>query len=52
MKNIVKIHHTHKQRMRSLFRQGFSEEEISRMYKIEWPSVKEIVKGIEKPERI
>ena len=52
MINKIKIHHTHKQRIRSLFRDGFSEEELAIMYKVQWPSIKEIIKGLQKPEQV
>jgi len=52
MRNIIKIHFTHKQRIRSLFREGFCLEELALMYKTQYATVKEIVRGITPPERI
>jgi len=46
------IHFTHKIRIKSLFKQGFSDEELAIMYKVPWHTIKKIIRGLPKPERI
>lgn len=42
-----------RRRIRELFLDGFSVDELEIMYgKAFWPSVKKVIKGIERPERI
>jgi len=52
MNHNVKVHHTHKQRIRSLAREGYSEVELAEMYKAPLHVIRNIIKNTIKPERI
>ena len=47
-----KIHWTHKRDMRNFYQQGFSVDEISIMYNLAEFRVRQIVRGLTRPERI
>lgn len=47
-----KFHFTHKLKIRKLYKDGFCEDELAIMYKVNWSDIKRIVTGLQKPERI
>lgn len=48
----VKIHWTHKLRIKKLYLEGFHEEELSQMYKLPLWYINGLVVRLRKPERV
>ena len=42
----IKIHFTHKWAIQRLYKDGFTDEELAIMYKIPWPEIKRITRGL------
>jgi len=50
--NNIKVHFTHKARIRKLYAGGYSDEELAIMYKTTWSTIKNVTRGVQRPERI
>jgi hypothetical protein len=48
----VKVHFTHKWRIKQLFKEGFSVEELSLAYKVPTWYVESLTQALKRPERI
>ena len=48
----LKIHWTHKMRIKKLYKEGYVEEELAQMYKVPIWYVKGVTRALRKPERI
>lgn len=48
----VTIHWTHKKRIKELYKDGFSIEELSIGYKLPYWYIKSLTRGVERMERI
>lgn len=52
MTHNLNIHFTHKARIRKLYKDGFTDEELADMYHIPWTEIKRITHNIKQPERL
>jgi len=50
--NNIKIHWTHKAKIRKFYHDGYSHDELAIMYKTTWHTIKNITRGIIPLERI
>lgn len=48
----VKIHWTHRLRIKKLYKEGYTEEELAKMYKLPVWYIKGLTIRLKKPERI
>lgn len=48
----VKVHWTHKLKIRNLFKQGFTDTELAIMYKTHWSVIQRITYNVKQQERI
>lgn len=48
----IKLHIDYKKRIKDLYRDGFTVEELGLMYGIPWAEVKRITQGITQTERV
>lgn len=48
----VTIHYSHKKRIKSLYQEGFSIEELAIMYRLPWWYIKSLSRGVKRMERI
>lgn len=48
----VKVHWTHKAKIRKLYKEGYTHEELAIMYGVGWDLIKNVTRGIKLGERI
>lgn len=48
----VKVHWTHRLRIKKLYKEGYTHEELSIMYKLPFWYIKGLTRGLEQAERV
>ncbi len=49
---VVKIHFTHKRRIKKLYKEGYNREELSLMYNLPYEYIKCLTRGLKQADRI
>lgn len=48
----VKVHWTHKHRIKKLYKEGYSHEELANMYNLPYWYIKGLTRGLKQAERV
>ena len=48
----VKVHWTHRLRIKKLYKEGYSHEELAKMYKLPYWYIKGLTRGLKQVERV